>query len=104
MSELKVFRVLSGEEILAEVQDDGTLLNPVYIVPRPQENGNISLAYQPALYFAKEDKIEGGINPALVLFSYTPDDEIAAKHREFFSKIITPNTGIAKVAPKIAQK
>ena len=90
MSDVKIVRLGTNEELVADVTTDGEssyfLKNILIIVPT--EKGTIQLApWMP--YIDRNQEIE--ITEDKVLFTATPDKQIVKQHQEIFSKIVIPS-------------
>jgi hypothetical protein len=90
MSEIKLMKLTTGEEILAEiVSEDGnslTIKNCVAIVLNPSREG-ISYGFMPWGNLSKEDKTIVRTN---VIYSATPNDDIRSSYSSMFGGIVTP--------------
>lgn len=95
MSDLKVIRLTTGEELLAEIATiDGTFYRITDIaILYPTDSGSLGLA--PFMGYA--DLTEGlDLDPKDVMFVAPPITDLAAQHAKMFpkSKILTPDQKI----------
>jgi len=94
MSDVKVVRMLSGEDILCTVKDTSsndnqlTIDDAVVVVPTQ----NQSVQFVPYSPFTTKDPIH--INKDMVVFIGTPDPSLAGQHKKMFGGIITPESQI----------
>lgn len=96
MSEVKVIRMTTGEDVIAKV-NTGTeyhiLEKPFVIIPQQMGPGK-PVQLMMSLYnaFGKGDKVE--IAKDKVVFITEPKDEIKNSYEQNTSKILTPNKGL----------
>ena len=92
MSNVKIVRMTSGEEILCTIvkEDANNILieDPTIIIPT--QDRNIGLA--PWMPYADTAKIS--IKQTFVAFIVDPVEQLAEQYRSIHSKIITPNQRI----------
>ena len=94
MSNVKVLKMLTGEDLLSEVKDsdDGNLIlkNPCMMVPG--QDGGIGIA--PWAFMAKDasDGIE--ISKSMVVFIAEPHPEFAEQYNKVFSPVVAPSSKI----------
>jgi len=96
MSEIKVIRLSTGEDVIAKVDrgaDYITLEKPFVIIPQQLGPGK-PVQLMMSLYnaFGKGDKVE--VAKDKVVFITEPKDEIKASYEQNTSKILTPNKGL----------
>lgn len=105
MSGVKLVRLLSGEELLTEVQyDDGNkiaLKNPVLLIvlPPQQEGGKPSISIAPWAVLADQNVLRKGeleINRNVVVYITDPSPQLENEYRVAFGKLIVPNGVSAK--------
>lgn len=97
---VKLFRFLTGEDILAEEvynisSDMITLKNPIKIVVIPDRANprNASqVAFAPWLTFTEETQFE--IYKAALITSYVPMAQMLDQYNQTFSKIALPSQGL----------
>lgn len=92
MSEVKLVRLTSGEEILCTFKSespDGITIEDVTVII-PTENRNIGLA--PWMPYAQTDGMF--IKKDYVAFILDPVEQLAEQHRSIHSKIVTPSQKI----------
>ena len=101
MSELRVLKLVTGEEILTEVTDnsDGTISieNSILIALQPKQDGSggFGIALLPHANY-----VDGPITfqTKHVIWNEPPVPELASQHHNIFNKIVTPPKGL--VVPK----
>ena len=97
MSEIKIVRLNSGEEVLCEwtgpEETSGThrLKNPLLIIPTG--DGQIGLMSWMPYSNMKDDEII--INDSFVAFTVNSAKELESEYKKATSKIITPDSGLA---------
>ena len=96
MSEVKVLRLSTGEDVIAKVDrgaDYFTLEKPFVIIPQQMGPGK-PVQLMMSLYnaFGKGETIE--VAKDKVVFVTEPKDEIKASYEKNTSKILTPNKGL----------
>lgn len=83
---IKLFRLISGEEILGEIQDSSSgthrIKNPCVIMIGAGPDGKPSLNMQPWLLFSTEKEVT--LKDAHVLFVTGVDIKIENKYNEIF--------------------
>jgi len=96
MSEVKVIRLSTGEDVIAKVDrgaDYVTLEKPFVIIPQQLGPGKpVQLMISLYNAFGKGDKVE--VAKDKVVFITEPKDEIKASYEQNTSKILTPNKGL----------
>jgi hypothetical protein len=100
MSNIMVCRLLSGEEILGEVEEYENayhIKNPCVVqfgMPA-QGSQEARVAVMPSLPYADQDFVQ--IQKTLVVFTFKPVEQIAGRHRAIYgSGLILPNSNIQK--------
>ena len=96
MSDVKVIRLSTGEDVIAKVDrgaDYITLDKPFVIIPQQMAPGK-PVQLMMSLYnaFGKGDKVE--VAKDKVVFITDPKDEIKNSYEANTSKILTPNKGL----------
>ena len=97
MSEVKVLRLSTGEDVIAKVdircRVPVTLEKPFVIIPQQMGPGK-PVQLMMSLYnaFGKGDKVE--VAKDKVVFMTDPKDEIKSSYEQNTSKILTPNKGL----------
>jgi len=91
MIEVKLIRITSGEEIVAEVvsQDDNTITvkNPLVVIPQAQNVG-----FAPWATVIDKDNPEVPVSRMHVIYMVDIDSAVKKKYNEIFgSKLITPD-------------
>lgn len=91
MEQLKLLKMISGEELLAEITDENsthiTIKNPVRVVVMPsRERGNPSVGFAPWADFSTEKTFT--IHKAHVIVTMTPVDAFVREYQGMFSGII----------------
>ena len=91
MTEVKLIRITSGEEIVAEVvsQDDTTITvkNPLVVIPQAQNVG-----FAPWATVIDKDNPEVPVSRMHVIYMVDIDSAVKKKYNEIFgSKLITPD-------------
>ena len=96
MSDVKVVRLSTGEDVVAKVDEGAdkiTLNKPFVIIPQQMGPGK-PVQLMMSLYnaFGKGDKVE--VAKDKVVFMTDPKDEIKSSYEQNTSKILTPNKGL----------
>ena len=97
MSDVKVFKLTTGEEIVGTVvrkipeTDEYVLDDTVAIVVQPTQDGRLSPAFYPWMAMIEGSKVISGEN---VICLGSPDSNLLNAYQSMFSKIITPKKGI----------
>ena len=97
MSEVKVLRLSTGEDVIAKVDMNSgsniTLNKPFVIIPQQMGPGK-PVQLMMSLYnaFGKGDSVE--VAKDKVVFMTEPKDEIKSSYEQNTSKILTPNKGL----------
>ena len=86
---VKLIRMWSGEDVIADIVEESTdsilITDPIVAVPSPQQ-GNIAFApWSPLL---QKDKIE--VTKKYIVYEGNPQDEIIEQYNSMFSKISQP--------------
>jgi len=96
MSDVKVIRMTTGEDIIAKVgeNDGGISLNKPFVIIPQQLGPGKPVQLMMSLYnaFGKGDTIT--ISQDKVVFMTEPKDEIKNSYEQNTSKILTPNKGL----------
>jgi hypothetical protein len=96
MSDVKVIRMTTGEDIIAKVgeNDGGISLNKPFVIIPQQLGPGKPVQLMMSLYnaFGKSDTITIGQDK--VVFMTDPKDEIKSSYEQNTSKILTPNKGL----------
>lgn len=90
--EIKLLRLISGEEVVAEVIREGEytyeLANPIVMVPG--RDGNIGFA--PWCPLVAEDVKTITIRASVVVYVTIPNNQVVENYTQIFSPIITPKS------------
>ncbi len=89
MSNIVLFKLISGEELMAEVKLRGAAIevqNAVALVYQQVGEGRMSVGFAPYMAYADEDSIK--INPTAIASEATPKDQILQEYNRVFSKIV----------------
>lgn len=93
MSNLKLMRFLSGEDVLGEMVSqtptDIRIKNPVRVVIIQSDPRSPRVGFGPWCEFSKEKEFL--ISKQYIVFISDPIDELANHYNKTFGKIITPN-------------
>ena len=96
MSDVKVLRLSTGEDVIAKVgeNDGGISLNKPFVIIPQQSGPGKPVQLMMSLYnaFGKGDTITLGKDK--VVFMTEPKDEIKSSYEANTSKILTPNKGL----------
>ena len=96
MSDVKVIRMTTGEDVIAKVgeNDGGISLNKPFVIIPQQLGPGKPVQLMMSLYnaFGKSDTIT--IDQDKVVFMTEPKDEIKNSYEQNTSKILTPNKGL----------
>ena len=96
MSDVKVLRLSTGEDVIAKVgeNDGGISLNKPFVIIPQQLGPGKPVQLMMSLYnaFGKGDTIT--IGQEKVVFMTEPKDEIKNSYEQNTSKILTPNKGL----------
>jgi hypothetical protein len=91
MSDIKIVRMVSGEDVMAEVTTNGSSLsftNAVVLIP--DQNNQISfIPYAP---FVQGDTVT--VPNDKTIYVADPDESITEHYKKLFSKIVTPSSQI----------
>ena len=96
VSEIKLIRFFTGEEILAEVsdwdEDEITVKNPLRIVVMPQmsQNAPPKVGLAPFLEFAEEKTFTFQMRHVMVVT--TPVKEFVTQYKQVFSNLVVPKS------------
>lgn len=88
---IKVLKLLSGEEVVADITDEGSffkLKNPVKFVMMPVNQSQVGVEMHPFIMLSKDSEIE--LSKDFVIAVCTPIDEIVKSYSAQFSDIILP--------------
>lgn len=91
---VKFLKLVSTEEIIAEVQDMGdslTLKNPVVISLRDMGAGKVGLSMPPWINLSASDKFP--VAKSHVITMGTPIDDLLDAYIQAHSSIVVPNSG-----------
>ena len=91
MEQIKVLKLLSGEEIVAEVTDGGSFVivkNPVKFVMMPVNSSQVGVEMHPFIMLSKDDEVE--LSKDFIIAICNPIDEILQSYKSQFSAIVTP--------------
>lgn len=91
--EIKVARMKSGEDVLCqyqEIENESYIRNGLVLVPMHGDNNTPQLGFYPFVPYAKLKDNTLKIGKHNVLWTTDAQDELAQKHKENFSTIITP--------------
>ena len=94
--EVKVVRLKTGEDVLCnyqEISNDSYIRNGLVLVPMQGDNNSPQIGFFPFAPYAKLKDDTLKIGKHNVLWITDAQDELADKHRETFSRIITPASG-----------
>lgn len=86
---VKVVRMLSGEDVLCDCEDNGNsfeFVNAVVVVPTQ----NQSVQFVPYSPFSTKDPLT--INKDMVVFVAEPDNSLVNQHKKMFGGILTPDS------------
>ena len=95
--EVKVVRLKTGEDILCEYQEinnESYIRNGLVLVPMQGDNNEPQIGFYPFVPYAKLKDSTLTIGKHNVLWCTDAQDDLANKHKENFSKIVTPDGGI----------
>lgn len=92
--DIKLIRLLSGEELLAVIADVGSdnivAKDAVLVQSIPDElNQNIRVAFVPFMPFSKDDDYT--ISKAVIVCMADPVDEMVEQYKRSTSQIVTPD-------------
>ncbi len=96
---VKILKLTSGEEILAEIISEKNtsthtvIKNPLRFQAVPDDTGRAQIALVPFFPFAKKDK-EFEINVSSIVTVFEADDEISNSHAKQFGGIVKQKTQI----------
>ena len=95
MKNIKLIRLTSGEEIIADVNlngiDTDTIIMTDAIVLIPAGEGKIG--FMPFLPYSKGSEDGFEIDMKFVMFMVEPIDSLLEQHRQAHSKLVVPNAG-----------
>lgn len=99
MSEVKVYKMISGEEVIgnqiSETDTHYTVDKPASIMMTDQGNGKVGVGIAPFMPYAEGEKVD--INRLAVAASATPASEMLNEYNRIFgSGLIVPPKGILK--------
>ena len=87
MSDIKIFKLMSGEEIVADVTDKGdtySLKEPVTIVYQQAEGGGMTAGFAPFMPYSHGEII---LSKASVTSHADVDPKLLGEYNRIFSKI-----------------
>ena len=95
MSEVKVIRLTTGEDIIAKIQSqtsDHTEMDKAFVIIPPQKAPGqpVQLMMTPYMPYADKDTIK--IRTANIVTSVDPKREILASYQQNTSRILTPRS------------
>lgn len=88
MSEIKLFKLTSGEEIMANLTLRGLqyeVEDAVSLVYQPAGDGQMTVGFAPFMPYSNEKILK--INPAAIAVEVIPKDQILSEYNRIFSKI-----------------
>ena len=92
MSDIKIIRMVSGEDVMAELKDLGTssfeLTNSVVLIP----DQNNQIQFIPYAPFVSSDTVT--VDADKTIYVADPDDSIIEHYKKLFGKIVTPSSQI----------
>lgn len=89
MSDIKLFKLISGEELIARVVLRGLWIEiqeSVTLVYQQVGEGRMSVGFAPYMPYAAEKSIL--LNPSAVASEATPTEQILSEYNRVFSKIV----------------
>ena len=97
MENIKVVKLITGEEILAEIESGELgyrLINPVRIAVMPGQNGQPNIGFAPwPIHSEQEKDSEVIVARKHVVYEYTPAQEYLNNYNQIFgSGIVLPPT------------
>ena len=91
---IKVLRMWSGEDVIANIlaEDDDflTIINPLVAVPAPDNQ----ISFAPWAPFLKDKEQEVKVQKAYVVYVSETLETLEKYHKEMFSVIETPKSGL----------
>lgn len=94
--DIKVIKLVSGEEIITELQtvhnDQGAyiqMVNPCGIVMREQAGGRIKMEFLPLALAAQDQTVM--LSSDAVVYTGEASEEATGTYKKRFSKIVTPD-------------
>lgn len=93
---VKLIRLLNGEELMAEVVNSNdskvTIKDAIRVVVMPQRDpkASPSIGFAPWLEFSEDKQVE--LDKSHVLFMVTPIKEFVNQYNSLFGGIVTPTT------------
>lgn len=93
---VKLIRLLNGEELMAEVVNSNdskvTIKDAIRVVVMPQRDpkASPSIGFAPWLEFSEDKQVE--LDKSHVLFMVTPIKEFINQYNSLFGGIVTPST------------
>lgn len=85
--DVKIVKLITGEELLTQIEDDGqnvTLTKPMVLIMQPGPQGGLQMV--PFLMLGKSEKVV--IRSENILFSYEPKEELANGYRQQVGSIV----------------
>ena len=96
MSDVKVIRLATGEDVIAKVgeNDQGVSLNKPFVIIPQQKGPGQPIQLMMSLYnaFGKGDNVT--VSKDKIVFMTEPKDEILNSYEQNTSRILTPNKGL----------
>ena len=90
-NDVKVLKLVSGEEVVSKVTDEGyhvTLLKPVKFVMVPVSQTQMGFEMHPFVMLSKDDEVE--LPKEFIMTMCSAIDEIAKSYNSQFSDIVVP--------------
>lgn len=95
MSDIKIFKIITGEEVIsevAEVKDTHFILkNPSELVLQQTDDG-VSVGLVKFMPYASKNVV--GLYVTSIVAEAIPDDNMIKEYKRVFGLIATPDTGI----------
>jgi hypothetical protein len=97
MKNIRVVKLVTGEDILAEIDEDEThviITNPVRIAVMPGQNGQPNIGFAPwPVHAEQESGSEYLVHKKHIVYHYTPAQEYLNNYNQIFgSGIVLPPT------------
>lgn len=89
MSDIKLFKLISGEELLATVRMRGASIeieDAVTLVYQQVGDGKMSVGFAPYMPYADDKVIL--LNPSAIASEASPKEQILGEYNRVFSKIV----------------
>lgn len=89
MANIKIVRISTGEELIADVKEaDGKIILTDVAILIPTQQNQLGLAP----FMAYSDASKGfDINTSMVMFMVDPVQDLQNQYQQMFSKIVTPS-------------